>query len=136
MRKLLTPFFVLFFVAGCASADLLSEAETPEQKYWAALNIFDTYDSAALHIAQGDPNTPVTVKQGLKRARNTAKEALLIADVAYNILLDTRESLAASPGDESQLETLNAALAAFNARSIEAFARVESFARAVDRIQE
>jgi len=135
MRKLLTPVFVLFFTFGCASADLLREAETPEQKYWAALNIFDVYDEAALTIAQ-DPNTSVAVRQNLKRARTVAKEALFLAEVAYRVLLDTRASLAASPGDDNSLDTLNAALTAFNARSAEAFARVDSFSRVIDEIQE
>ena len=134
MIKLLTPFFVVFFVAGCASADLLREAETPEQKYWAALQIFDVYDEAALHLVQ-DPNTPVTIKQGLKRARNVAKQALILADEAYNIMQAARMTLEQIT-DETNLDKFNAALQAFNSRSEQAFIKVDSFARSVDDFQE
>jgi hypothetical protein len=132
--KLLTPLFCLFILAGCASADLLREAETPEQKYWAALHIFDTYDQAALDIAL-DSNTPVIVKQSLKRARNVAKEALKTADVAFSILQEARASLKGSP-DQTNLDAVNSALRHFNLNSERAFAQVSRFKNAVDDFQQ
>jgi hypothetical protein len=134
MRKLLTPFFVVFLMAGCASGELLKEAETPEQKYWAALNIFDAYDEAALTIAQ-DPNTPVTIKQTLKRARSVAKEALELANISYDILQDARIDLANIP-NESNLDKLSSALRHFNFNSERAFDQVNAFKYAIDNIQE
>jgi hypothetical protein len=134
MNRLLTPFFCLFVLAGCASADLLREAETPEQKYWASLHIFDVYDQAALEVAQ-DINTPVTVKQTLKRSRNVAKQALLVADEAYKILQEARASLDAVP-DETNLDKVNAALVAFNRNAQRAFHQVNAFKSAVDDFQE
>ena len=133
MRKLLTPFFDLFFVAGCASADLLREAETPEQKYWAALSIFDVYDAAALGLAQ-DPATPVAVQQILKKARGVARAALVLADEAYNIVQATRLQLDLNY-DATNLATFTVALANFNERAENAFIKVRAFRDTVDDFQ-
>ena len=134
MRKLLTPFFVLFLVTGCMSTQILSEAETPEQKYWAALSIFDVYDAAALSLAQ-DPATPVAVQQILKKARGVAKAALVLADEAYNIVQSARMQLDLTP-NETSLDTLTAALQAFNDRASGAFIKVRAFRDTVDDFQE
>ena len=134
MRKLLTPFFVLFLITGCASAQIFSEAETPEQKYWAALSIFDTYDAAALELAQ-DPATPVAVQQTLKKARGVAKAALVLADEAYNAVQSARMRLDLNP-DATNLDILTASLQAFNDRASGAFIKVKAFRDTVDNFQE
>ena len=134
MRKLLTPFFVLFFVAGCASAQIFSEAETPEQKYWAALSIFDTYDAAALELAQ-DLATPVVVQQTLKKARAVAKAALVLANEAYNAVQSARMRLDLNP-DATSLDILTVAVQTFNSRAENAFIKVRTFRDTVDNFQE
>jgi len=134
MRKLLTPFFVLFFVTGCMSTQIFQEAETPEQRYWAALSIFDVYDEAALGLAQ-DPATPVEVQQVLKKARGVAKAALVLADEAYNIVQGARMQLDLTP-DENSLDTLTAVLQTFNDRASGAFIKVKAFRDTVDDFQE
>ena len=134
MRKLLTPIFVLFFTFGCASADLLREAETPEQKYWAALSIFDTYDEAALGLAQ-DPATPVSAQQILKKSRGVAKAALVLADEGYNAVQAARMQLDLMP-DATNLDALTVAVQVFNGRAENAFVKVRSFRDTVDDFQE
>ncbi len=134
MRKLLTPFFVLFLVTGCMSTQILSEAETPEQKYWAALSIFDVYDAAALGLAQ-DPATPVAVQQTLKKARNVAKATLVLADEAYNAMQSARMQLDLTP-DESSLDALTVWIQVFNNRAENAFIKVRDFRDTVDNFQE
>jgi len=134
MRKLLTPFFVLFLTAGCMSTQIFEEAETPEQRYWAALSIFDVYDAAALSLAQ-DPATPVAVQQVLKKARGVAKAALVLADEAYNVVQSARMQLDLIQ-DANTLATLTVALANFNERAGNAFIKVKSFRDTVDDFQE
>ena len=134
MRKLLTPFFVLFLVTGCMATQILNEAETPEQKYWAALRIFDTYDEAALGLAQ-DSATPVAVQQILKKSRAVAKAALVLADEGYNAVQSARRQLDLTP-DATSLDILTAALQAFNGRAESAFIKVRAFRDTVDDFQE
>ena len=134
MRKLLTPFFVLFLVTGCMSTQILSEAETPEQKYWAALSIFDVYDASALSLAQ-DPATPVSVQQTLKKVRAVAKAALVLADEGYNAVQSARMQLDLNP-DATSLDVLTVALQAFNDRAENAFIKVRAFRDTVDDFQE
>ena len=134
MRKLLTPFFVLFLVTGCMSAQILSEADTPEQKYWAALSIFDVYDAAALGLAQ-DPATPVSVQQTLKKARAVAKAALILADEGYKAVQSARRQLDLNP-DATNLDVLTAALQSFNYYAENAFTKVRDFRDTVDDFQE
>lgn len=134
MKRLIAPFFIVLLTISCASTELLQEAETPEQKYWAALHIFDAYDEAALNIAK-DPNTPVSVRLGLKNARNVAKEALVLADIAYNVLQDAKDDLDNSP-DQTNLDKINSALNQFNISAERAFAQISKFKHAVDQFQE
>ena len=133
MNKVLAPVFIVLFLFGCASADLLRQADTPEQKYWAALNVFDVYDQAGLEIAQ-DPNTPVYVKTNLKRIRNVAKQALVLADEAYHELMRAREQMEGNP-EVTNLDLVNAALSVFNSRAELAFHKVDLFKDAIDAFQ-
>ncbi len=128
------PVFAAFFVVGCATADLIREAETPEQKYWVALNVFDVYDAAALSLAQ-DPATPVAVQQILKKARGVAKAALVLADEAYNAVQSARMQLDLNP-DATNLDILTVAVQTFNDRAGNAFIKVRSFRDTVDDFQE
>lgn len=134
MRTLLAPFVLVLavFTAGCAGTDLIAEAETTEQRYFAVLSVFDEYDQAALNIAQ-DPDTPESVVKGLKRARGVAKAALDLATTAFETYTATQAALEGNP-DPDSLDKALAASQAFSERVQVAIDQINALRDAVDAI--
>ena len=133
MRRVVPFLFVLLVLDGCAAARFQEAAETPEQRYWAALNTFKEYNQAGLNLAE-NPNTPPTVRRALKNARNVAKGLLVLADEAYAQLQLVRTELEVLP-DPTNQDRLIAALAVFNSRADRAFDKIDAFANLIDRVR-
>ncbi len=123
---------LVFTLGACSTVDLYQEAETPEQQYYVTLNVFNEYDRAALEIAQ-NPNTPTVVRDSLKKARTVAKEALVLADVAYGVLQDARAALRDVP-NQTAFDEVAAAATAFQNRMGDAFAKVNNLKNAVEEL--
>lgn len=134
MRKLLAPFALVlaFITAGCAGTDLIAEAETTEQRYFAVLSVFDEYDQAALNIAQ-DPDTPESVVKALKRTRGVAKAALDLASTAFETYIAADAALEANPDPDALDKTL-AASQAFSERVQVAIDQINALRDAVNAI--
>lgn len=129
MKQTLATLVLCIAMVGCAATDLIGQAETPDQRYYAALIVFDEYDQAALDIAQS-PDTPESVREGLKSARAVARAALDVADEAYAVYAAARAQLEATP-DQTALDELTAALGALNARLDTAVSAVRAFSDTV-----
>ena len=130
MRKWIAIAFACLALVACAGVDVIRDAETIEQKYYAVISIYDIADEEALALAK-KPDTPPAVVSALTTASEVTYGTMTLLREAFVTYQEAKLELADLP-NQTALDEVQVALTVVNRRLPIAIERVNDLRSLVE----